>query len=104
VATATAAAAAAAAAATSARAWWSGAGAARKRGRSDGLPSNVTSNGTVQITLLHFNDWHVRVESTKGSWCGLCTPYDVEKGEQEYWQLCSCYHLCLRSLQSSTCQ
>lgn len=37
-------------------------------------------DGPVQITLLHFNDWHVRVEATKGSWCGLCMPYDVSKG------------------------
>lgn len=41
----------------------------------------ANSSGVVEVTLLHFNDWHVRVESSKGRWCGLCTPYDVKKGE-----------------------
>jgi hypothetical protein len=41
----------------------------------------VSANSSVQVTLLHFNDWHVRVEPTKGTWCGLCTQYDVDKGK-----------------------
>jgi hypothetical protein len=34
----------------------------------------------VMVTLLHFNDWHVRVEPTKDRWCALCTSWDVQQG------------------------
>jgi hypothetical protein len=50
-------------------------------GGKGGAAQVVPANSSVQVTLLHFNDWHVRVEPTKGTWCGLCTQYDVDKGK-----------------------
>lgn len=41
------------------------------------------SDGTVEVTLLHFSDWHVRVEAVKGTaqdGPGLCCQYDIDKG------------------------
>lgn len=55
---------------------------------SDMMPRAVNekgSDGTVEVTLLHFSDWHVRVEPVKGTaqnGPGLCSQYDIDKGGQ----------------------
>jgi hypothetical protein len=74
-------------------------------------PQNEAGNSDdVEVTLLHFNDWHVRVEPTKDRWCALCTSWDVQQGgvsfcssfAQQSFSLGNAQHCFLKTLEGGS--